>query len=416
MPGGLWRDRTFVLFLVIQTASFAGDTFTTVALPLLVLQATGSVVQMGLLTGTIGLAWLVTGVFAGAVVDGFDRRVIMIGCDVARAVLYGVVPLVWLVDPQLWVLYAVMPFGAAVGMLSQVTYVTAIPSLVGRDRLTEANGAMNASSAAAGVGGPLLAGIVAGLLGPAAAIGIDAVTFALAAVGMLFVRLRRMQEPSRTPAGRAVPWRGVAVGARFLWQHPALRTLTLLLGGVLFVTYGLTDVFIYRIRHDLDQPSSVVGIVLAVAAVGTILSGIAVAALRRRLGFGACWIGSYAVAGLAIVLLGRTAALPLLAALVAVFVFCEGVAGTCSMSLRQQVTPDALLGRVTSAFWTLHFLPGPAGAVLLTAAVKAYGVPAATLVAGVGLLLIAGVATFSPIRDREPGRAVPTALPAPSRS
>jgi hypothetical protein len=43
-------------------------------------------------------------------------------------------------------------------------------------------------------------------------------------------------------------------------------------------------------------------------------------------------------------------------------------------------------------------------------------VPAATLVAGLGLVLIAGAATFSPIRDREPGRAVPQALPAPSRS
>jgi MFS family permease len=403
MPGGLWRDRTFVVFLVIQTASFAGDTFTTVALPLLVLQATGSIVQMGLLTGTIGVAWLVTGVFAGVVVDRFDRRVIMIACDVARAVLYALVPLVWLVDPQLWVLYAVMPLGAAVGMLSQVTYVTAIPALVGKDKVTEANGAMNASSAAAGVGGPLFAGIIAGLLGPASAIGVDAATFALAAVGMLFVRLRRVVEPSPTPVGRAVPWRGVAPGARFLWQHHALRTLTLLLAGVLFVTYGLTDVFIYRIRHDLHQPSSVVGIVLAVAAVGTILSGTTVAALRRRFGFGACWIGSYLVAGLAIVLVGQTTALPLLAVLVAVFVFCEGVAGTCSMSLRQQVTPDALLGRVTSAFWTLHFLPGPAGAVLLTAAVKAYGVPAATLVAGLGLLLVACVATLSPIRAREPG-------------
>jgi sugar phosphate permease len=108
------------------------------------------------------------------------------------------------------------------------------------------------------------------------------------------------------------------------------------------------------------------------------------------------------------VYVGQTAALPLLAGLVAVYVFCQGVAGTCSMSLRQQVTPDELLGRVTSAFWTLHFLPGPAGAVLLTMAVKAYGVPAATLVAGVVLLLVAGVAAFSPIREREPGLVVVT--------
>jgi MFS family permease len=395
----LRRDRNFLLFWVVQGLSFAGDSFTYVALPLLVLEATGSVLQMGLLTGTAGAAWLVVGVFAGVVVDRFDRRALMIIADVARAVLYGIVPLVWLFEPQVWVLYVVMPLGAAFGMLSQVAYVTAIPALVGKERVTEANGALAATFASAGIAGPLLAGVISGLLGPAAAIGVDAATFAVAAVGMAFVRLRS----ARAASGAAgVPWRSFAVGARFLWRHPALRSLTLLLACVLFLTYGLTDVFIYYLKHDLGSSDGTVGYVLAIAALGTVAAGTTVAALRRRLGFGACWIGAYAIGGLAVAGVGRAGVVPVVAGLVALFVFCQGVAGTCSMSLRQEVTPDELLGRVTSAFWTIHFLPGPIGAALLTAAVAGFGVPAVTLVVGSLLVVVAAVGALTPVRVRHP--------------
>ena len=95
---------------------------------------------------------------------------------------------------------------------------------------------------------------------------------------------------------------------------------------------------------------------------------------------------------------------PVLAGLVAVVLFCQGVAGTCSMSLRQEITPDHLLGRVTSAFWTIHYLPGPLGAPLVTFAASRAGVPTVTLVLGLGLAVIALVAAFSPLRTRAPER------------
>ena len=57
-------------------------------------------------------------------------------------------------------------------------------------------------------------------------------------------------------------------GARFLWQHPVLRALTVLLTFYIFATQGLPDVLIFYIKHDLHQGDGVVGIVLAVAALG----------------------------------------------------------------------------------------------------------------------------------------------------
>ena len=169
--GSLWRDRGFTVFLAAQTLSVAGDSFALIAVPLLVLRATGSVAQMGLLTGAAGAATVVAGIFAGILADRLDRWHLMAACDVARMVLYGLIPLAWAFHPQVWLLYVILPVCAAIGMIFQVGYVTVVPALSGPARITEANGLLYAAQSAAGVAGPLLAGLVSALLGPAGAIG-----------------------------------------------------------------------------------------------------------------------------------------------------------------------------------------------------------------------------------------------------
>jgi MFS family permease len=181
-----------------------------------------------------------------------------------------------------------------------------------------------------------------------------------------------------------------------------LRALTVLLSFLTFLTLGLTDIFIYHLKHDLAQPDSTVGYVLACAALGTVIAALIVAPARRRLGFGACWIGSYALVGFVIAGIGRSTSVPMIAALITAFAFGTSIAGICSMSLRQEVTPDYLLGRVTSAFWTIHSALGPAGAAILTAAASRYGVAAVSLLSAIACLAVATSATLTPIRHPHP--------------
>jgi MFS family permease len=396
----LWRDRNFSIFWAAQTLSVAGDSFAYIAVPLLVLHATGSVAQMGLLTGAGGAASVGAGVFAGVLADRLDRRTLLICCDLARMVLYGVIPLAWSFGPQVWLLYAVLPACEAIGMVFQVTYVTAVRNLADGERITEANGLLYSTATAAGVIGPLLAGLVSGAFGPTAAIAIDAASFALSAAGACLIRLRGRPTASRASAQR--PWQELLAGVRFLWRQPVLRSLTAALTAYIFLTYGLTDVLIYYLRHDLGQSYATVGIVLAIAAVGPVGGSMLVARLRRAVGFGACWIGGVALSGIAIACLGVTGSVPVIAALAAAYLGCGAVGGICSMSLRQQVTPDHLLGRVTSAFWTVHFSLGPAGAAVLTWAAGHYGIAPVCAAAGAGCLLIAAAALFTPIRQPAP--------------
>ncbi|MER6569868.1 MFS transporter [Streptomyces sp. NPDC001093] len=404
IAGTLRKNRPFLFFWISQGVSVAGDSFSLVALPLLILHNTGSVVQMGLLTGLTSVGSIGTGVFAGVIVDRVDRRKLMIVCDIARSLLYGLIPLLWMISPQVWLLYLVVPLGAVFGMGFQITYVTAVPNLVDKEQITAANGRLEATYAVMTIAGMTGAGLLCAALGPVTAVAIDAASFAASALGLSLIRFRPPEgEHTPAPAG-TVSRREFTAGARFLWQTPLLRALTGLLSLQTFITLGLTDIFIFYLKHDLGEGDSVVGYVLAAATIGSMLAGGLVAVVRRTLGFGVTWIGAFTLCGLTIAAIGFTKNVYGVAALAVGFLFFTGLAGICSMSLRQELTPDALLGRVTSAFWTIHQAVGPLGAALLTAAVNAYSVASVCLVSGIACALIALSGIFTAVGRAGAGR------------
>lgn len=99
--------------------------------------------------------------------------------------------------------------------------------------------------------------------------------------------------------------------------------------------------------------------------------------------------------GMALALIGLSTNVFTVAALAVGFMFCTGVAGTCSVSLRQEITPSHLLGRVTAAFWTIHNSLGPIGAALITVAIARYSVGGVALVMGVLVAAIAVSGLFT---------------------
>jgi MFS family permease len=395
-------SRDFTVFWVVQTLSELGNASSLVAVPLLVLRTTGSVAQMGLITAISAVASICTGVFAGAITDRFDRRLLLMACDGARLVLYGAIPVCWAISPQLWVLYAVAAMAAAFQMIFETTYVAAIPSLVGKSQIVAANGRLATTASIALLAGPPLAGVLSGLFGPTAAITVNAASFGVSVAGVAVIRFRSPERPAGPPPRWHDLREGFFAGVRFLWRVPVLRALTLLLSVITFLSLGMTDIFIFQVRHGLGAGDRTVGYVLGVAGAGTVVAAVLTAALRRRLGFGRCWLGSYVLCGCAVAAIGVASSVQLVAVMVFAYSFGMGLAGICSMSLRQIVTPDHMLGRVTSAFWTLHGALAPAGAALLTLVVQHVGIRGPLLGSGSAFLLVAVIGCFTPIRQREP--------------
>src|SRR5436853_1377363 len=197
----LFQNRSFLIFWIGQSLSVAGDAFATVTLPLLVLQATGSIVQMGLVTATFAVSSIIFSLFSGIIVDRVDRRRLMIVCDTGRLLLYGSIPLVWLlIGPQLWLIYLVVALGTCLTTCFYVAYNTLLPHLVEHEQITLANGWLQAGAALSFVLGPVLAGLISSIWEPSIAVGLDALSFGVSALSLLFIRLRQpvsLQKESR---------------------------------------------------------------------------------------------------------------------------------------------------------------------------------------------------------------------------
>ncbi len=393
--------------------------FSLIAMPLLVLQATGQVVQMGLVTATFTIAQLATGIFAGQLVDTLNRRVLMLVCDTGRALIFATIPLVWwLAGPQVWLIYVVTASGAVLGMIFQVGFIAAVPNLVEREQIITANGYINASSAVTALIGPLLGGWAVEHFGPSIALSGQAAAFAVSALSLLFVRLRPAL--AKSGAGSTEPTHSksaLLAGVRFLFAQPVLRAVTLILIAFSMVMAAGLDLFIFHIKSDLHQGGTAIGLVFAVSSVGAILGSLAAGMLRKRLGFGVTYLGSLILSGLPLALVGIGVNLYVLAALAGLVQLTNMVMGINSMSLRQEITPDALIGRVTAAFWTISGVATPLGAALGTALAARIGAPATFVWMGILVMLIGVVGLFTSARQRRPaGSVISETHPASSAS
>ncbi|MEW2412971.1 MFS transporter [Streptomyces sp. NPDC046866] len=410
-PSSLWRNRDFTVFWLGQALSVLGGSISYLALPLLVLEATGSLVQMGLVTVVIGATGIGTGLFAGYVVDRADRRRLMIACDLGRAVLLGAVPFIWLAGPRMWVLYVLTALVTALKTFFDVAYVTAVANLVSAEQLAAANARLMGTFAVGTLCGPALAGLLTAWVGGDWALGVDGATFLVSAASLCRVSFGRRDRAAGTGPGAHEGTGGgggagrlremFAVGFRFLWAHPLLRPLTVLLTLLTFVTMGATDLLLYRVTHELGGDATVAGSVIAVSGLGVVGAAAAAGRLRRRFGFGVCWLGAAALIGLAVAGIGLSRSTAVTAVLAAVFMFGMTLGGVCSMTMRQEVTPDPLLGRVTSAFWTVHNASGPVGAAVLTVLAARWGVPAVSVAGGAFCLFIVAAGLLTPLRRRQ---------------
>ncbi|MFJ1864244.1 MFS transporter [Streptomyces sp. NPDC088097] len=187
----LGRNRDFNVFWLGQALSVVGGSMSLLALPLLVLDATGSGTQLGLVTAVSGVTAIATGTFAGSVVDRSDRRRLMIRCDLLRAVLLCAVPVLWLAWPRIWLLYLLTVVVTFLKTLFDVAYVTAVPDLVPPRDLTAANGRLMSTFAFGTLLGPVAAGLVTTASGAGLALVADGVTFAVSAASLRWVRFGR---------------------------------------------------------------------------------------------------------------------------------------------------------------------------------------------------------------------------------
>jgi MFS family permease len=182
------RDRDFLRLWIGQFVSVIGDKITQIALAILVYEATGSMLQMGIMLGVSALPSFLFGVFAGVCVDRWDRRRTMIAADLVRAALVLTIPFV-VGFGIAWVY--VIAFGVAtVSVLFEPAKRSLIPDLVAHDDLMAANSLDNGSSAVAELVGLAFGGVLMVTIDPRMVFAFDAVTYAVSALAVFLIAYR----------------------------------------------------------------------------------------------------------------------------------------------------------------------------------------------------------------------------------
>jgi MFS family permease len=398
---GLLGSRDFVLLWAGQSVSDLGTAVTVVVLPLIaVTTLRASAFEVGALAAAEWLPWLLAGLPAGAWVDRWRKRPLLVACDLVRMVLLGSVPAAAAVGAlTLGQLFAVAFLTGICTVFFQVGYQAYLPVLVAPEHLVEGNAKLQGSQSVAQVGGPGLGGLLAQVMRAPFALSVDAVSYLVSAITLLGIRTAEPARPA--PETRRSLRREIADGARYVLADPLLRVLTVAPAlANLFFTGVASLTVLFLVRTVGLQPGTV-GLLVAAGSLGSVLGAVTARPLGRRLGSArALWLVTAVTApfGLLIPLTAPGWRLTLFVAGTLVLFAGILVYNVTAVAWRQAYCPPEILGRVVASMRFVLFGTIPLGGLLGGALATAVGVRDAMWILLVGNLSSAAVLVGSRLR------------------
>ena len=400
MTSGLARDPEFLKLWTGETISDFGDQITLLAIPLtavIVLKA--SAFEMGLLAAAAAAPTALFSLPAGVWVDRLPRRRVLIAADIGRALALATVPIAFVLGTlSLLHLYVVAFITGILSVFFIVAYQAYLPGLVGRERLVDANGKLNASASLAQLAGPSASGVLVQLFTAPMPVVVDALSFVASLIGLSLIR---RPEPPLTPRRRDMRAE-IGEGLRALLSQPILRTLVVCASIVILLLSAQTAIFLLYLSRDLGLAPSIIGLLLAVGSVGALAGALLASTVARRIGLGPSFIvGAFLVVGVFITRGLATGPTELIvvalgASQLAGF-FGASLFNVNGPSLRQALTPPHLLGRVNASYRFLVWGTGPFGALLGGTLGELLGLRIALLVTGLASLVIIPILFASPL-------------------
>ncbi|SDM27721.1 MFS transporter [Allokutzneria albata] len=356
------------------------DGIVKIALPLVAVQFTRSPALIAGLAVALTIPWLLFALPAGALADRLDRRRAMLGANLVRTLALGVLTVAVLTGfGSIWALYAVALCLGTAETIYDTSAQSIIPQIVPRDRLSGANRKLYAVELTANeFVGPPLAGLLV-TAGAALVFGAPVALWALAVTALLLVRGSFRVEREHRTTLRA----DIAEGLRFLTHHRILRTLAMMVGTSNFASNAMFAVFVL---HAVGPSSAMglsersFGLLLTTFALGSLLGSFVAERIERALGrpraLTLTVLGTAGIVG--------TPALTTNPFVIGGAFFLGGIGimtwNVITVSLRQRITPDRLLGRVNSGYRLLAWGSMPLGSATGGLIAQLLGVTAVFLV------------------------------------
>ena len=348
--------QTFTFIWLGQLISLISVSMTGFALDISIFQETRSATQFAFLTVACTIPIIIVSPITGILVDRWDRRLIMIISDVCQGLFtLMLIVLISIGQLEIWHIYLRNIFTSIIGAFHSSAYQASITSLVPKDDLTRVNGIIQLGTGIQQLIGPLLGGILLGILKPRDILIINFVTVLVALVPLVLVRFPQLNHAAdgKRDNPSSSFWQEALSGWTYLTEHPGLLSFL-----ILFTIYqffiGLMSVLSFPLILSLTSPSGL-GQIVFVSGMGMLISSIVMSTWKKN------WqnlinpiLISMSLSGLCIILAGlRPSIIQIAIATLLFFLTTPFISGSVQVIL-QTIVPESLQGRVfalTGAIW-----------------------------------------------------------------
>lgn len=265
--------KTFMTIWIGQFISLMGSGLTSFALGLWVYEHSKSVTQFTLTVVFAGVPGILMAPIAGALVDRWDRRWVLVACNIGPAITVSAFSYLYANNMlAVWHIYVGVVFSAILGSFQWPAYIAAITMLVQPKDYVRVNGLLEFGNAATGIAGPMLGGLLLWTIGVPKILLIDLVTFLVAAGTLLLVRIPRPEQSEEGKRGKGSIWKEAGFGWTFIRERPGLMRLLLLFACLNLVMSMCGVAVIPMIRGYANQ--AVVGVIMSLVGVGSLVGGL----------------------------------------------------------------------------------------------------------------------------------------------
>lgn len=391
----IWRNRDYLLLWSGQSISDIGSSVSALAFPLLMLAITHSPAQAGFVGAINAIPIVMFSLFAGVFIDRWDRKLVMLCCDVGRALSLGSIPIAALLGhltiPQLYITAFIE--GTLI-VFSNLAETSSLPQVITQEQLSAGVAQTEVTEGITALFGPPLSGLLFTIntMLPFVA---DALTYSISIVTLLLIRTPFQRE--RVSKKRQLRME-IIEGVMWLWRQPFIRSMTLLSAGGSLLYNGETLILIVLAERQHATPA-IIGLIFAAGGIGSILGSLLAPRLQKRITVGHSIL---LVRWIFALLWPLNAIAPNPFALGAIefgFGVADPIEDVPYFSYRHALIPDKLKGRVISICRLCTGTMRPIGIAMTGILLQQIGVIATILITWIGILILTTMITVNaPIR------------------
>ncbi|MDO4814228.1 MAG: MFS transporter [Gemella sp.] len=391
-------NKNYKLLWSAFFVSDVGDWLQRIALPILVLNKTGSVFHAASLYGVSFLPWLLFSLLGGIFADRYNKIKVLVTGYALATVFSLVLGFSFLQDtPNLVYVYILTFLLSSVEPISHPSFNSLIPKIVNKENLAKANSNLQLVDNTLNLLAPLLSGILLLWINPVLLLFANTLTFLVAAILLIFIKVKDTDKNFEQNILKSL-----LEGLAYVKESKIILSGSLLFLGTNLGIHMFQGIFVYYITKTLNYSTLEYGIILSLGGLGAILGSLCAPRILGKYKSGNIIVVSTIIAGVATIILMLNSNLAFIGLSMLVMNFCGNINVISYFTLRQKVVPKEILGRVVSVTRMISYATIPLGAYLGGFLVdKGMIVELVILLAGLIRLLSGIFAYYSSLRKSE---------------